>query len=616
MSTLWHGRFEGGPAEELLAFTVSLPVRPAPRGRRHRRLARPRAGPASGPASSTATRPTRCSPRSTRSSSELADGHVRVRARPTRTSTPRSSAGSPSSPAPPGAKLHTGRSRNDQVATDLRLYTKRELARRRRAGCWRCRRCCSTGPIEAGDAYLPGYTHLQRAQPVLLAHHLLAHGWALARDVDRLLDTRRRARRVAARRRRAGRLVAAARPRRRRRRPRLRRRVRQLARRGERPRLRGRGPVRPRAARRPPVAARRGGRAVVHRRVRLPAASPTPTPPVSSMLPQKKNPDIAELARGKAGRLIGNLTGLLATLKGLPLAYNRDLQEDKEPLFDARRPGLLGPRRHDRPAGHVDVRHRGACRRPPTRPTRAATDLAEYLVERGMPFREAHAVVGALVRRSLDDGVPLAELVAAARRSSARTRRAPARPRRLGHAPHHPRRRRSRRRSAAQLERFRARLAADRGAGRRRLTPTSTAGPTDTRSRSATARSTCSRWCSTPTTWPTSTTPCPTGSSRALGWTGVDGSTSWWSRPRSTGRARPPTATAAGAVRDQPLGAHVVRDPGRGDRRGRAGVHRRHRQRLRRPRHQGHAGRARPPARLARAGAGRRRRVTDVMDRT
>ena len=93
---------------------------------------------------------------------------------------------------PAGAKLHTGRSRNDQVATDLRLFTKRELAGGRRPGARRCRRCCSSGPSEAGDAYLPGYTHLQRAQPVLLAHHLLAHGWALARDVDRLLDTRRR----------------------------------------------------------------------------------------------------------------------------------------------------------------------------------------------------------------------------------------------------------------------------------------------------------------------------------------------------------------------------------------------------------------------------------------
>ena len=114
----------------------------------------------------------------------------------------------------------------------------------------------------------------------------------------------------------------------------------------------------------------------------------------SSMLPQKKNPDIAELARGRSGRLIGHLTGLLATLKGLPLAYNRDLQEDKEPLFDAldqveRRPG-----RHDRPAGDGHLEARRACSAAADTPFAAAVDLAEWLVERGMPFREAHGVVG------------------------------------------------------------------------------------------------------------------------------------------------------------------------------------------------------------------------------
>ena len=130
----------------------------------------------------------------------------------------------------------------------------------------------------------------------------------------------------------------------------------------------------------------------------------------SSMLPQKKNPDIAELARGKSGRLIGNLTGLLTTLKGLPLAYNRDLQEDKEPLFDAVEQvslalaamgGLLAS------STFVPEAMQAAA----DSPTSAATDLAEHLVAGGMPFREAHAVVGALVRTSLDEGVALAELV-------------------------------------------------------------------------------------------------------------------------------------------------------------------------------------------------------------
>jgi argininosuccinate lyase len=131
----------------------------------------------------------------------------------------------------------------------------------------------------------------------------------------------------------------------------------------------------------------------------------------SSMMPQKKNPDVAELVRGKAGRVIGDLAGLLATLKGLPLAYNRDLQEDKEPLFDAvdtlhasllALTGLLATVSFD-----ADAMRAGT-----DDPLLAATDLAELLVRRGTPFREAHAVVGALVRESLDGGRSFAELVA------------------------------------------------------------------------------------------------------------------------------------------------------------------------------------------------------------
>src|SRR5690606_18491454 len=129
----------------------------------------------------------------------------------------------------------------------------------------------------------------------------------------------------------------------------------------------------------------------------------------SSMLPQKKNPDIAELARGKAGRVIGALTGILAMLKGLPLSYNRDLQEDKEPLFDAvdqmrlalaAMAGLYATLTFD-----VDRMQAAA-----DSPYAAATDLAELLVSRGMPFREAHALVGGLVRDSLERKVPLVEL--------------------------------------------------------------------------------------------------------------------------------------------------------------------------------------------------------------
>ena len=181
----------------------------------------------------------------------------------------------------------------------------------------------------------------------------------------------------------------------------------------------------------------------------------------SSMLPQKKNPDIAELARGKAGRLIGHLTGFLATLKGLPLAYNRDLQEDKEPLFDARRPGARS--RSAALTGllaTVDVRRPSAWQAAADGPTRAATDLAEHLVERG------HAVPRRARRR---------------RRARARLDRAPCaagRARRRAIPTSAPRRwpcssraSRSRRRTtpggagpepvAVQRESFRARLALD-----------------------------------------------------------------------------------------------------------------------------------------------------------
>ena len=130
------------------------------------------------------------------------------------------------------------------------------------------------------------------------------------------------------------------------------------------------------------------------------------------MLPQKKNPDVAELARGKAGRLIGHLAGMLATLKGLPLAYNRDLQEDKEPLFDAfdqLRAGLPAVTGMLATAPSTPM----PCGLAADGPAAAAVDLAEWLVERGMPFRQAHAVVGSLVRDSLQRGVPLAELVQA-----------------------------------------------------------------------------------------------------------------------------------------------------------------------------------------------------------
>ncbi len=310
-----------------------------------------------------------------------------------------------------GAKLHTGRSRNDQVATDLRLWTKR-AARELVAALDGLQRVLVTRAEEAGvDVAVPGYTHLQHAQPVLLAHHLLAHVWALGRDVERFqrvvvaadvsplgagalagsslpLDPEHTARTLGFARRFENSLDAVS----------------------------DRDFVAEAvfAAALAQVHLSRLGEEIVlwssseFGFLRLPDAFATG----SSMMPQKKNPDVAELVRGKAGRVIGDLTGLLATLKGLPLAYNRDLQEDKEPLFDAvdtlgasvlALTGLLATATFDA----------DAMRARTDDPLLAATDLAELLVRRGTPFREAHAIVGGLVRESLEAGRPFAELVAA-----------------------------------------------------------------------------------------------------------------------------------------------------------------------------------------------------------
>ena len=310
---------------------------------------------------------------------------------------------------PVGGKLHTGRSRNDQVATALRLFVRRELPAT-------AERVLSLQSVlveraaEVGAAYLPGYTHLQRAQPVPLAHHLMAHAWALARDFDRLLDACGRADGSPLG---AGALAGSSLP---------------------------LDPDRvatelgfgtrfenslDAVGDRDFVAdalyalamvgvhlSRIGEEVVLWTSAEfgyLTLADADATG--SSMLPQKKNADIAELARGKAGRLVGNLTALLVVMKGLPLAYNRDLQEDKEPLFDSldtvnrALDALTGLWRR---AAFDQAAMEGAA----ADPAAQAVELANRLVRAGMPFREAHARVGTLVRRSLEEAVPLDRLVA------------------------------------------------------------------------------------------------------------------------------------------------------------------------------------------------------------
>jgi len=311
---------------------------------------------------------------------------------------------------PAGAKLHTGRSRNDQVATALRLFAKRELGAT-------ARRVLSLIDVlnrradDAGATYLPGYTHLQRAQPVLLSHHLRAHAWALTRDVDRLLDAIARLDVSPLG---AGALAGTSLPT------------------DARDAQRRLGFSRVFANSLDAVSdrdfvaeavfaltmiglhlSRMGEEWVLWTTEEFGFATLSDKHATgSSMLPQKKNADIAELARGKAGRVIGNLTGLLATLKGLPLAYNRDLQEDKEPLFDSLDQVNRGLEAiADMVAAatfHVDTMQRAA-----DAPAAVATDVAEWLVARGMPFRQAHAKVGELVSRSLSSGTPLVDMVRA-----------------------------------------------------------------------------------------------------------------------------------------------------------------------------------------------------------
>ena len=308
-----------------------------------------------------------------------------------------------------GAKIHTSRSRNDQVATTLRLFTRDalgELARSTLDLVASLRELAARTP----GAFLPGYTHLQRAQPVLLGHHLNAHAWALLRDVDRFIATRERMN--------VSPLGAGA--------------------------IAGTSlPIDPQysaallgfresfsnsmdaVSDRDFVAetlfdvallgvhlSRMGEELVLWTSAEFNFARlGDDFTTGSSMLPQKKNSDVAELARGKSGRLIGNLTSLLVVLKGLPLAYNRDLQEDKEPLFDSLRTAhvvltsLAGAYRSL--LFNSDIAERAA-----SDPNLVAIDIAEMLVAEGVPFRQAHELVGRLVGTAFEKGESLSDVVA------------------------------------------------------------------------------------------------------------------------------------------------------------------------------------------------------------
>ncbi|MDS2174129.1 argininosuccinate lyase [Nesterenkonia sp. CL21] len=305
-----------------------------------------------------------------------------------------------------GGKLRAGRSRNDQIATMVRMYLRDQVA------------VISSGVLDVVEALvsqarrhptapMPGRTHLQHAQPVLLAHHLLAHAWPLLRDVDRLADLDRRLARSPYG---SGALAGSS----------LGLDPAQVA-----AELGFDGPTENSidgTASRDLVAEFTWVTAMIgvdlsriseevifwatkeFGFVTLDDAYSTG----SSIMPQKKNPDIAELARGKAGRLIGDLTGLLATLKALPLAYNRDLQEDKEPAFDAvdtlelLLPAVSGmiATLEFHPERLAELAPQGFS---------LATDVAEWLVRQGVPFRVAHEVAGECVR-ACEQHAPVKEL--------------------------------------------------------------------------------------------------------------------------------------------------------------------------------------------------------------
>jgi argininosuccinate lyase len=299
-----------------------------------------------------------------------------------------------------GRRLHTGRSRNEQVSVDLRLYLKRRVPLLQ-AQIRHLVATLANQAEAAGDALMPSYTHMRRAMPVLVAHFLLSHAVALQRDHDRLTVARTEADALP--------LGSGA--------------------------IAGTGyPIDVQA-----LAVRLGFSRIVPNSMdassdrdfaatfiyactlamvhlsrlaedfilltseefgffELADRSATG----SSMMPQKKNPDPLELVRGKAGRTIGHLTGLLVTMKGLPTGYNKDLQEDKEPVFDAE-----DTLRVSLDATRAVLQHltlRAERTRTAASGLLLATDVADYLVGRGVPFRQAHEIVGTMVRQLLAEG--------------------------------------------------------------------------------------------------------------------------------------------------------------------------------------------------------------------
>jgi len=314
---------------------------------------------------------------------------------------------------PAGAKLHTGRSRNDQVALDMRLWLRDEIVLLLGEVVDLQRALVGLGEKNA-DVLIPGYTHLQRAQPVYLAHHLLAYVEMLERDCERFWDGYARVNVCPLG---SGAIAGSTLP--------LDRgfiaKLLGFVDAGGRPQLTqnsmdavsDRDFVVEFCATAALLAVHLSRLAedlilwasAEFNFIKIADAYATG----SSLMPQKKNPDVAELARGKSGRVIGNLVALLTLLKGLPMTYNRDLQEDKERLFDTADTVRATTRLMAAMLRNTKV-NASACAAAANDPALLATDLADYLVRKGMPFRQAHHVVGAVVALAEKAGKPLNRL--------------------------------------------------------------------------------------------------------------------------------------------------------------------------------------------------------------
>lgn len=308
---------------------------------------------------------------------------------------------------PAGAKLHTARSRNDQVALDLRLCLRHEAGEIRRL-IVRLQRALVDVAGKYRSTVIPGYTHLQRAQPVLVAHHFLAYAEMLQRDTERFDDAARRMNRMplgsgAI----AGSTIALDRE--------------YVAKLLDFPEVTRNSMDA--VSDRDFVAEMLFALALtgVHlsrlsedlilfassefKLIRVSDAYSTG----SSLMPQKKNPDVCELTRGKTGRLLGNLVSLLTTLKGLPMTYNRDMQEDKEAVFDSIDQVKMALEVYAGMIPEIEI-DAARARTAAEDPTLLATDLADYLVLQGVPFRQAHEVIGKLVAYALEQQRTLRDL--------------------------------------------------------------------------------------------------------------------------------------------------------------------------------------------------------------